>query len=127
MRNFFKNVVKTTISNVTDSKVVINGVSYVGGKNVRIINGKVIIDGKDMTPDAKNITIQIEGDVSNLSVDICDKLSVTGNVNELSTVSGDVEIGGDVGGSIKTTSGDIKCGNIAGNVKTVSGDIKNKK
>lgn len=127
MKNFFKNVVKTTISNVTDSKVVINGVSYVGGKNVRIINGKVIIDGKDMTPDAKNITIQIEGDVSNLSVDICDKLSVTGNVNELSTVSGDVEIGGSVGGNIKTTSGDIKCGNIAGDVKTVSGDIKNKK
>jgi hypothetical protein len=127
MKNFFRNVVKTTVSNITDSKVTINGVSYVGGNSVKIINGKVIIDGKDMTPDAKNITIHVEGDVSNLSVDICDKLSVTGSVNELSTVSGDVEVGGSVGGNIKTTSGDIKCGNIAGNVKTVSGDIKNKK
>lgn len=127
MKNFFRNVVKTTVSNITDSKVTINGVSYVGGNSVKIINGKVTIDGKDMTPDAKNITIQVNGDISNLDVDICDKLSVTGNVNELSTVSGDVEIGGSVGGNIKTTSGDIKCGNIGGKVTTVSGDIKNKK
>ena len=127
MKNFFRNVVKTIVSNITDSKVTINGVSYVGGNSVKIINGKVTIDGKDMTPDAKNITIQVNGDISNLDVDICDKLSVTGNVNELSTVSGDVEIGGSVGGNIKTTSGDIKCGNIGGKVTTVSGDIKNKK
>lgn len=126
MKNFFRNVVKTTVSNVSNSTISINGTTYVGN-NVKIVNGKVIVDGKDMTPDAKNITIQVNGDISNLDVDICDKLSITGNVNELSTVSGDVEIGGSVGGNIKTTSGDIKCGNIAGNVKTVSGDIKNKK
>ena len=125
MKNFFRNVVKTTVSNITDSKISINGTTYVGN-NVKIINGKVIVDGKDMTPDAKNITIHVDGDISKLSVDICDKLSVTGNVNDLSTVSGDVSVGGNVGQNVKTVSGDIKCGNIAGKVTTVSGDIKNK-
>lgn len=125
MKNFFKNIVNTTVSNVSNSTVKINGVSY-NGNNVTIINGKVIVDGKDMTPDAKNITIHVDGDISKLSVDICDKLSVTGNVNDLSTVSGDVSIGGNVGQNVKTVSGDVKCGNIAGKVTTVSGDIKNK-
>lgn len=126
MRNFFKNITNTIISDVVDSKITINGVSYVGN-NVKIINGKVIVDGKDMTPDSKNITIHVDGDISKLSVDICEKLSVTGNVNELSTVSGDVTIGGNVGQNVKTVSGDVKCGNISGKVTTVSGDIKNKK
>ena len=117
MKNFFKNIV--------NSNVRINGVSY-NGNNVTIINGKVIVDGKDMTPDAKNIIIHVDGDISKLSVDICDKLSVTGNVTDLSTVSGDVTIGGSVGQNVKTVSGDVKCGNIAGKVTTVSGDIKNK-
>lgn len=125
MKNFFKNIVNTTVSNVSNSTVKINGVSY-NGNNVTIINGKVIVDGKDMTPDAKNITIHVDGDISKLSVDICDKLSVTGNVNDLSTVSGDVSVGGNVGQNVKTVSGDVKCGNIAGKVTTVSGDIKNK-
>lgn len=126
MKNFFKNIVNTSISNVSNSSVKINGVSY-NGNNVTIINGKVIVDGKDMTPDAKNITIHVDGDISKLSVDICDKLSVTGNVKDLSTVSGDVTIGGNVSQNVKTVSGDVKCGDISGKVTTVSGDIKNKK
>jgi hypothetical protein len=125
MKNFFKNIVNTSISSSSNSSVTINGVSF-KGNNVTIINGKVIIDGKDQTPDAKNITIHVNGDISKLSVDICDSLSVTGNVNELSTVSGDVSVGGSVGQNVKTVSGDVKCGDIAGKVTTVSGDIKNK-
>lgn len=31
------------------------------GKNINISNGKVIIDGVDMTPDSKEITIQCNG------------------------------------------------------------------
>lgn len=126
MRNFFKNITNSITNYDVDSTITINGVSYVGN-NVKIINGKVIVDGKDMTPDAKNITIHVDGDISKLSVDICENLSVTGNVNELSTVSGDVTIGGNVGQNVKTVSGDVKCGNISGKVTTVSGDIKNKK
>lgn len=125
MRNFFKNIVNTSIHDVSNSTVTINGVSYVGN-NVKIINGKVIVDGKDMTPDAKNITIHVDGDISSLNVDICEKLSITGNVNNVKTVSGDVNIGGNVGENVKTVSGDVKCGNISGKVTTVSGDIKNK-
>lgn len=127
MKNFFKNIVNSSVvGDISNSRISINGTTY-NGNSVTIINGKVIVDGKDMTPDAKNIDIRVVGDISKLSVDICDSLTVTGNVNDLNTVSGDVSIGGDVSQNVKTVSGDVKCGNIGGKVTTVSGDIKNKK
>ncbi len=122
---------------------IINSISISGGKNVSINNGKVFIDGKNVTPDSKEINIQITGDVENLSVDICNKISVQGSVNNLKnssgdidingnigsieSTSGDIEISGNVSGNIKSTSGDIKCGNISGSVSTNSGDIKHNK
>jgi len=126
-----------------NSMVSINGKIY-SGRNISIINGKVIIDGKDNTPgNDKVISITITGDVESLVVDYCEKITIDGNVTSVKTTSGDVEITGDIGGdvstvsgdvesndisgSVKTTSGDVKCGNINGNVSTLSGDIKNKK
>lgn len=104
-------------------KVTINGVTY-SGNNVTIVNGKVIIDGDDFTPDFKNIEIIIEGNIDKLKVDSCDKIMVNGTVGEVKSVSGDIEILGNVEGNVTTTSGDVKCGNINGSVKTISGDIK---
>lgn len=88
-------------------------------------NGRVFIDGKeiDIDKDQKVINIEITGDVKSLIVDSCDKVTVGGNVERIGTVSGDVRVGGDVGGSISTVSGDVRCGEIAGSVSTVSGDI----
>ena len=42
----------------------------------------------------------------------------------IKTMSGDVEIHGDVNGDVKTMSGDVDCGNVAGDVSSMSGDIK---
>ena len=103
----------------------INNNSY-AGRNITIINGKVTIDGKDVTPDSKTITIDIVGDVDNISVDSCQTIKVQGDVNSLRTTSGDIECG-NIGGSVTTVSGDIKAENISGSVKTVSGDIKHRK
>lgn len=100
----------------------INNNGYVG-RSIIINNGKVIIDGKDVTPDSKTITIEIVGDIDNLSVDSCQTVKVQGDVNSLRTTSGDIECG-DVKTDIKTTSGDIECKNIGGSVTTVSGDVK---
>ena len=51
-------------------------------------------------------------------------VSVTGNVNEINVGSGDVEVEGDVLGSIQTGSGDVEVsGSVSGSIKTGSGDI----
>ena len=129
------------------NKVIINGVTIItnGKGNVVVKNGKVYVD--DILQDTNNmkeINISIEGDVKNLEVDVCNKVSVCGNIGSISTSSGDVEVSGDVSygikcssgdvevegcvnGDIQTSSGDVKCGPVSGNVKTKSGDIKNKK
>lgn len=92
------------------------------------LNGKVIIDGVDLTPDSKEINISVVGDVTELRVDSCNKLHVQGNAGNINTKSGDVEISGDVGGNVQAMSGDVDIsGNVGGSVSTMSGDIKYKK
>lgn len=107
------------------ASININNNSYVG-RSIVITGNKVIIDGKDVTPDSKSIEIKVEGNINELKVDACEKVSVTGNVEKLSTQSGDVDVSGDVG-SINTMSGDVDCGNVNGSISTMSGDIKHRK
>lgn len=108
------------------SKITINGVTY-SGNNVTVVNGKVIVDGNDYTPDSKKIDIMVEGCINDLKVDCCDKIMVNGAVGHIKSTSGDIEILGNVEGDVINTSGDVKCGNINGSVKTMSGDIKYRK
>lgn len=103
------------------SVVIINGNRFVGD-NITIKNNKVLIDGKDMTPDAKEINITVEGNVEDLDVDYCNTLQVTGNVNTLRSGSGDVTCN-DVHNGVQTGSGDVDCNNINGYVQTGSGDV----
>lgn len=107
--------------------VVINGVSVTvdGGQSLTVCNGRVIIDGKDVTPEAKEINIFITGDVKRIEADACSKISVTGDVSSISTQSGGVNVVGNINGSVQTMSGDVYCeGAISGNVRTMSGDIR---
>lgn len=93
--------------------------------SIVIKNGKVYVDGKDVTPDAKQITIQVNGNVKNLECTACSKVSVKGSADSVSTVSGDVEVTGNVTGNVTTTSGDINVrGGVSGSIKSVSGDIR---
>jgi hypothetical protein len=92
------------------------------GNNVTITNGKVIIDGNDVTPQMKNISISIEGSIDMLNVDACNYVKVSGTVNSLTTTSGDVTCG-NVAGNVDSTSGDIECQDVGGSVQTVSGDV----
>lgn len=104
----------------------INGVSIAGGRNVVISNGKVIVDGKDVTPgDEKQINIEVTGDVDTIEVDTCEKISVTGNTGRITTSQGDINVGGDVHGDAKTSQGSIEVeGSVGGNVKTSQGSIR---
>jgi hypothetical protein len=119
----------------------INGQSF-AGRSIVIKNQRIIIDGVDITPDAKVINITVDGNLDSVSVDMCEKIIVNGTVVQVNTASGDVEcqnvaenvntVSGDVecgnvGGNVTTTSGDVKCENVTGSVKTLSGDIKHRK
>ena len=110
------------------NRVTINGTTIVtSGRSISVVGNKVIIDGKEIDlPDAKQINISVEGSVEKLEVDVCEKISVTGNVGNLASQSGDVEVAGNVSGSIQTMSGDVRCGAVGGNISTMSGDVKNR-
>jgi DUF4097 and DUF4098 domain-containing protein YvlB len=103
--------------------VNINGQSIVSSGNISIINGKVMVDGVDQTPNGKTITIEINGNVETLKVDHCQKVTVTGSCTNVTTGSGDVEVGCNVKSGLQTGSGDVKCKDVNGSVKTMSGDV----
>lgn len=121
--------------------ITINNNNY-SGRSIVIKDGKVIVDGKDVTPDSKEVNISVIGDLENLEVDYAKSIGITGNVNKVRSGSGDVNcerVGGDVqtgsgdvecsyiNGDVNTGSGDVKSNTIMGSVKTGSGDIKYKK
>jgi hypothetical protein len=103
MKNFFAKLAGGRRSGST-----INGVAYVGN-SVSIVDGKVIVDGREQEGTLEQVV----------------NIQVQGNVEELSTVSGDVRVAGDVG-SLRTTSGDVHCASVKGSVETVSGDVRAK-
>lgn len=107
------------------TRVTINGTTITssGRCNVVVVNGRVIVDGRDVTPDAKQVRIEVQGDIQTLQVDACEAVHVTGTVGEVMTQSGDVRCG-NVSGSVQTMSGDVTCAAVAGRVSTMSGDIR---
>lgn len=116
--NFFKN---------SKSTVTINDVVY-SGRSVTINGDKVVVDGVVQQQSLVGpITVTVNGDcesVSTLSGDI----KVTGNVGSVTATSGDIDIEGSVEGSLKSVSGDIKVSRPHTNsISTVSGDIIVKK
>jgi hypothetical protein len=102
--------------------ITING-KNIFGKNINISNGKVIINGVDMTPDSKEITINVMGDIDTLDVDYAKEIKVNGNINKANTGSADITCVNITGGA-RTGSGDVECETINGDVQTGSGDVK---
>lgn len=99
----------------------INGQDFVG-RQVVINNGRVIIDGKDQTPDSKEISIVVDGNLEELDVDFATSIDIRGSVGKLRSGSGDINCGNITGGA-QTGSGDIECESILGDVQTGSGDV----
>ncbi len=111
------------------SIISINGVTITGNsKSVIISNGKIIIDGKDVTPDSKEINITVNGNIEQLKADSCNTITITGDVKTIQTQSGSVDVTGSINGSVSTMSGSVDCGgDIGGSVSTMSGNVKYKK
>ena len=108
--------------------VRINGVTISGSQSVSINNGVLTVEGKPVdTKDAKDIKIEINGDIKNLSADVVNSIVVKGNADTVKTLSGDIDIEGNVDGNVNSMSGDIKVGgSVTGSVSTMSGDIRHK-
>jgi hypothetical protein len=105
-----------------DTSVVINGKTY-RGDVVSVSNGPVWVDGKkvDDLSNAQKIEVTVNGNVEELTTATGD-ITVNGTAGSVATASGDVRCG-DVGGSVATTSGDVCCKSVLGGVSTVTGDI----
>lgn len=104
------------------ANIIVNQSSY-AGRNIIINGNKVIIDGIDVTPDAKEVIITVNGDIDSLKVDYCKDIVITGNVNDIKSGSGDIQCG-DIKNNASTGSGDIEANKIEGNIQTGSGDVK---
>jgi len=106
------------------STIRINNKVY-EGNNVAISNNKVYIDGKlqEQSSDERNISIVVEGNLAELKADVCDKIEIKGSVGSVRTTSGDVDCG-NVSGGVQTMSGDVMCDDVTGGISTMSGDVK---
>lgn len=100
--------------------IQINGVTYTGN-SVNIINGRVIVDGREQDGDKLSGVVEIrvvEGLLQNLSSDASINCgSVQGNVSAGGSVNCDR-----VGGSV-TAGGSVNCDDIGGNV-SAGGSIR---
>lgn len=102
--------------------ISINGTVF-SGRSIKVTNGRVIVDGKDVTPgSATEIQIQVSGDLAELDVDFASSIEVKGAVGKIRSGSGDITCGNITGGA-QTGSGDIDCESILGDVQTGSGDV----
>lgn len=121
MNKFFNNIfgsstfvnhgVGNNVTQITGNQsgtCTINGKTY-KGNNISIIDGVVYVDGK-------------VADKSNASLNTTIIVKINGNVDSISTDSGDVEVTGHAG-KISTGSGDVSTGNCAGAISTGSGDV----
>jgi hypothetical protein len=123
-----KETIQTLNSNNKNMNTIsINGTTISSNGSIVVSNGKIIVDGKDVTPEGKEINLVVAGNVEKLEVDFCTKIAITGDVENVNTKSGDVDITGNVNGSIQTMSGDVDCGNVSGSISTMSGDVKHRK
>lgn len=96
-------------NNSNNSGNIINGKRY-RGNNITMNNGRVIIDGVDVTGD-DSVRVHIE------------TIIFEGNVNTINVGSSNVNVLGMVCGNVKTASGDVTCGDVMSGVSTMSGDV----
>lgn len=125
--NHLRRLIAPSISKITKmtSRVVINGVEIQSARSISITqNGKrIYVDGQEVsTGDAKEVKIEVHGNLGSLDADACETITVTGNVGNVETMSGNVKCG-DVTGSVQTMSGSISAGKIAGSPSSMSGGV----
>ena len=127
MSNFEKLFGNSRI-NMSGGTMHINGKVYTNIRGtVTFKDGKAYVNGQPIEDYSKSpekvINITINGNIDKIKVEQCETIQVTGNVRQVKTISGNVSVGGNVDGDVKSTSGDINCKDVEGDVSTTSGDI----
>lgn len=106
--------------------LTVNGRQF-EGRTVEQKNGRIFVDGHDVTDEVKIATNQIivvvQGDVSKLEAQGIQQLTVSGNAGAITSTHGRIEIKGDVSGSVESISGPITCGKVGGSVESKNGPI----
>lgn len=92
--------------------VIINGKTY-RGKNISVINNKVVIDGKEITSGNETLNIEVSGNVD--KINCSGHVVVKGNSGSIDC-GGSVIVSGDVHGNIDC-GGSCNCRNISGNYR----------
>ncbi|TFF02657.1 heme utilization protein [Histophilus somni] len=103
----------------------------VSSQTISVENGQVSIQAPQLTIDGQVVVlekapilhIEVFGNVNYIDASNFVDIAITGNVECIEMVSGDVSIYGDVSGNVKTVNGDVQAQRIQGAVNTVSGDI----
>lgn len=107
-------------------------VTIVGNNQDLVITnsgGIISVNGVDIVGENSHVklTVKIEGDVGNITVQGGGNVEAWKNVSgAITTKSGDVRVFGNVNGGISTMSGDVETNEVWGNVSTMSGDIRHK-
>jgi len=116
--------------------IILIGVVYINNKRWRnfIMSSKCTINGKSITFPEHCNTISIndnqilidEKEVHEFNNEPTIKIEIKSCcISNLETTSGDIRISGDVGGHIKTVSGDVIAKSVGG-VRTISGGVVSK-
>ena len=132
--NIISNTIKSILNMVIKigKSLIVDGDTlswWDGKKNISTSYGRgnvnIQIGNCSVTSGDPVVNISVEGDagdISNVAGDVGD--IKVGNVNGgVSSLSGDIEISGNVTGDVKTTSGDITADGISGNASSMSGDV----
>jgi len=104
------------------STVTVNGKTYTGN-NIQVTDNEVIIDGKKTGIADRKVVINITGNVESITTG-SGNVSVTGDAVDIKTASGNVKVDLSVNGDISTVSGDIDVGSgVSGDIQTTTGDV----
>ena len=106
--------------------IIINGKRIVSqGRNISVINGQVIVDGKVVELDEAPVyNIVVEGNVEEISGEFA-SITVNGDARTVSTISGNAEVGNNVSGNVSSVSGNVNVqGSVAGRASSVSGNVR---
>jgi hypothetical protein len=124
--------VLNAVSGSGESIVTIDGNVY-RGRSVEMRKEGVFVDGKEIkSADDKHFkatSIHIEGSLQGNITSTSGKVTISGGGlrgGSITTTSGDVDVRGNVSGSVQTVSGDVSCDTVQGSVNTISGDVNKK-
>lgn len=100
------------ISSGGNNSIIINGTALadidVDNINITQVNGRVIINGKDITEQYSEQQINIV---------------VNGDVQTIASENATVVVNGNIGGDITSLNGNIQCVDISGNCESKNGNI----